>query len=712
MYTVYKLFTAADDVLIRGIPVEYAELVENSNDLILVVDMDGFLIYANRMWQETLGFNKEELPGLNLFNLLHESCHGACEDRIRRLLAGEKIPRFEIAYKARNGAKVITEGSLSLYLENDEIKGIQGFFRDITQRRETEEALRSTEARLQTIFESSVAGIAMLAPDGRFLQANPAFCNFLGYSEDELLQLKITDVTHPDDIEDTLRRRNIAGANRSRSIICEKRYLRKDGSTLWTQLSSTWFFDSDGNPIYTVPVIQDITRRKEAEEQIRELAYYDSLTKLPNRRLFQDRLDQAFAQAKRHNGSFALVFLDLDRFKGVNDTLGHAIGDTMLCQAAARLKECLRGNDTVARLGGDEFVILLSDYREEDNLPKIATKMLKALAEPYDLGIREVFGTTSIGIALYPIDGESPADLFRCADMAMYAAKNTGGNAFRFYSDEMNKQAVARMDLEGNLRRALDNGEFFLEYQPQVDLMANKVVGVEALLRWQHPQLGIIPPAQFIPLAEETNLILSLGEWVMQEVFEQGVRWEQEGYLPFRVAINVSGRQFAQSDFVETVKRLLKKTGVNPKLLEFEMTESVVMNDVSATVETLNAIRALGINIAIDDFGTGYSSLSCLKHLPVNRLKIDRSFVAELQTNAEDRAIVEATIAMAKKLHLEVTAEGVETEGQYGFVQERECDEVQGFYFSRPIAAQTFADKWLSKREGEVLVDKTAVANC
>lgn len=686
------------NVLTQGVFVEYAGLVENSNDLIQVVDMDGCLIYANRMWQETLGFNREELAGLNLFNLLYESCHDACEDRIRRLLAGEKIPQFEITYKTSSGAKVITEGSLSLYIENDEIKGIQGFFRDITQRKKTETALWNTEARLQTIFESSVAGIAMLAPDGQFLQANPAFCNFLGYSKDELLQLKITDVTHPDDIEDTLRRRNIASANRSRSIVCEKRYLRKDGSTLWTQLSSTWFFDADGNPIYTVPVIQDITRRKEAEAQIRELAYYDCLTKLPNRSLFNDRLEQVLAQAKRHNGNFSLMYLDLDRFKGVNDTLGHAVGDIMLCQTATRLIECLRENDTVARLGGDEFVILLSDYRDEDNLPKIAMKILKRLAEPYDLGIREAFGSTSIGIALYPIDAESPADLLRCADMAMYAAKNSGGNAFRFYSEEMNTQAVARMDLEANLRRALDKGEFFVEYQPQVDLMTNKVAGVEALLRWQHPQLGVIPPARFIPLAEETNLILPLGEWVMQEVFEQRVRWEQEGYLPFRIAINVSGRQFAQTDFVETVKHLLNKTGVNPKLLEFEMTESVVMNDIAATVVTLDALRALGINIAIDDFGTGYSSLSCLKHLPLNRLKIDKSFITELQTNSEDRAIVEATIAMAKKLHLQVTAEGVETEGQYGFVQNRECNEVQGFYFSRPLSAQAIADRWLIKR--------------
>ncbi|WP_321530804.1 EAL domain-containing protein [uncultured Desulfuromonas sp.] len=677
---------------------QYADLLENSNDLIQVVGFDGRIIYVNRMWQETLGYGNDDLAQVNFFDLLHADFHCDCQDRIQRLMSGETVPRFEVEYKTRYGHKIIAEGSISLYKENGEPCGIQGFFRDITARKETEKALQTSEERFRTIYESSVAGIAMLAPDGHFLQANSAFCNFLGYSEEELLQLKITDVTHPEDIKDTLSRRNIACANRLHSIVCEKRYIRKDGSVFWAQLSSTWFFDDNGNPLYTVPVIQDITRRKEAEQRIRELAYYDSLTGLANRTLFNDRLDQVMARSRRRQSRFALMFLDLDRFKGVNDTLGHAVGDAMLRQAAERLTSCLRENDTVARLGGDEFVIILSDYKGDANLPRVADKILKSLSSPFDLGVREVYSSTSIGIAIYPEDGDEATDLLRHADMAMYAAKESGGDTFRFYSSEMNARAVSRMDMEANLRRALEQEEFFIEYQPQIDLITNKVAGVEALLRWQHPQLGVIPPTQFIGLAEETNLILPLGEWVMQRVFEQCVMWKREGYLPFRVGINVSGRQFAQPDFVDMVCRLLDETGAAPELLEFEITESVVMKDVDAAVLTLEALKKLGINMAIDDFGTGYSSLSCLKHLPLNRLKIDKSFISDLQDNADDRAIVEATIAMAKRLDLGVTAEGVETEGQYGFVQKRECDEVQGFYFSRPLSPSEVADTWLIKR--------------
>ncbi|MCD6525587.1 MAG: EAL domain-containing protein [Desulfuromonas sp.] len=683
--------------VLSGGTVEYADLVENSNDLIQVVGFDGRMIYVNRMWQETLGYSRDDLEGLNFFHLLHEDFHCDCHQRIQRLMAGESVPRFEVEYKTRDGHKIIAEGSIALYLEDGEPCGIQGVFRDISARKKAEKALLSSEERFRTIFESSVAGIAMLAPDGHFLQANPAFCQFLGYTFKELRQMKITDVTHPDDIEQTLNRRNIAQANRSRAIVCEKRYLRKDGSVFWAQLSSTWFFDDEGQPIYTVPVIQDITRRKEAEERIRELAYYDSLTGLPNRSLFNDRLEQTMAQVRRRNGEFALMFLDLDRFKGVNDTLGHAVGDAMLCEAARRLSACLRGNDTVARLGGDEFVIILADYKDDANLPKIAEKILREMSRPFDLGVREVFGSTSVGIALYPNDGENPADLLRRADMAMYAAKDNGGNTFQFYSAEMNARAVSRMDMEASMRRSLDNEEFFIEYQPQIDLVTNKVAGVEALLRWQHPQLGVIPPTEFIPLAEETNLILPLGEWVLRKVFEQCVCWQEQGYLPFRVGVNVSGRQFVQPDFVEMVCTLLDETGADPELLEFEITESVVMKDVDAAVITLQHLKELGINMAIDDFGTGYSSLSCLKHLPLNRLKIDKSFIVDLQHNADDRAIVEATIAMAKRLDLDVTVEGVETEGQYGFVRKRDCDVVQGFYFSKPLSATAVADNWLNK---------------
>ncbi|MBN2645449.1 MAG: EAL domain-containing protein [Desulfuromonadaceae bacterium] len=669
---------------------EYAGLVENSNDLIQVVDFEGRLLYVNQMWLDTLGYSREEAASLHFFSILHPDFHCNCHERIGQLQSGQVVPRFEASFITRDGEKIVTEGSISLYQENGVPRGIQGFFRDITQRKKTEDALREREEQFRTIFESSVAGIAMLAPDGRFLQANPAFCNFLGYSEQELKQLKITDVTHPDDIEDTLLRRNIARANRSHSIVCEKRYLKKDGEVFWAQLSSTWFFDENGTPLYTVPVIQDITARKEAEERIRELAYYDVLTRLPNRSLFNDRLEQSLALARRHDRQMALMFLDLDRFKGVNDTLGHVMGDKLLQIAAQRLSDSLRENDTVARLGGDEFVVILSDYRTPDNLPHIAHKILHALAQPIDLGVRDVYVTTSIGVALYPNDGTDGVELLRNADLAMYAAKEGGGNTFRFYCSEMNARAVSRMDLESNLRRAISEEEFFLEYQPQIDLVSNRMAGLEALLRWQHPQLGVIAPNHFIPLAEETNLIIPIGEWVMRQVFEQASRWHQSHSTmmdEIRVAINVSGRQFDQPDFVDLVRRLLSETGVQPQWFEFEITENVLMKDVQRTVSTLEQLRALGIHIAIDDFGTGYSSLSCLKNLPLNRLKIDKSFIADIQDNPNDRAIVSATIAMAKRLDLEVTAEGVETEGQYGFVHKRDCDEVQGFYFCKPLPA-------------------------
>ncbi|OQY18960.1 MAG: hypothetical protein B6I36_05650, partial [Desulfobacteraceae bacterium 4572_35.1] len=449
---------------------QYSQLLENSNDLIQVVDFTGKLIYVNRMWRKTFGYKTEEITSLNFFDLLHEGCHCDCQNRIQKLHDGETLPSFEVEFKTKDGRKFVAEGSISLYVEDGEPRGIQGIFRDVTERKKAEHDFISSEERFRTIFQSSVAGIAMLAPDGLFLQANPAFCNLLGYSEKELLHLTITDVTHPDDIDDTLARRDIFLASRSQSIMCEKRYLRKDGSVLWVQLSSTWYFDAEGQPLYTVPVIQDITRRKQAEKQVHNLAYYDSLTNLPNRTLLNDRLEQAVVRARRRNGSFALLFLDLDRFKMVNDSLGHAAGDKLLCQTARWLENCLRENDTVARIGGDEFVVILSDYRVEGNISRIATKVMKSVAQPFNFAGRKVASTTSIGIALYPNDGEKPSELLRCADMAMYAAKNSGGNIFKFYSAQMNTKAVSRMEMEANLRRAVDEGELFVEYQPQVDL--------------------------------------------------------------------------------------------------------------------------------------------------------------------------------------------------------------------------------------------------
>lgn len=440
----------------------YDKLVENCNDIVQVVDLNGYFLYVNRAWEEVLGYDRGQISEMNFFSVLHPDCQCHCQQRLQRLLQGERLPRFEVRFRSAEGETVIAEGSISLYTDaQGNHIGVQGIFRDIRQRKQAEQALRESEERFRTIFESSVAGIAMLKPDGSFIRANPAFCAYLGYSEEELKQLKITDVTHPQDVQETLAKRSLAFAQRNHAIVREKRYVRKDGSTFWAQLSSTWYFDDQGNPLYTVPVIQDITPRKEAEQKIHELAYYDSLTGLPNRPLLLDRLRQALHDARRREHPLAVMFMDLDRFKDANDTYGHSLGDALLAEVAHKLRHSLRENDTVARLGGDEFVVLLTTFRSLENLPHVAAKILNAVGGSYRLQGRELHVSASLGVAVFPQDGHSCEELLRQADMAMYAAKNAGGNGCRFYSSNMNAQAQERMALESRLRRALERRNCF-----------------------------------------------------------------------------------------------------------------------------------------------------------------------------------------------------------------------------------------------------------
>lgn len=667
----------------------YDKLVENCNDIVQVVDLNGYFLYVNRAWEEVLGYDRGQISEMNFFSVLHPDCQCHCQQRLQRLLQGERLPRFEVRFRSAEGETVIAEGSISLYTDaQGNHIGVQGIFRDIRQRKQAEQALRESEERFRTIFESSVAGIAMLKPDGSFIRANPAFCAYLGYSEEELKQLKITDVTHPQDVQETLAKRSLAFAQRNHAIVREKRYVRKDGSTFWAQLSSTWYFDDQGNPLYTVPVIQDITPRKEAEQKIHELAYYDSLTGLPNRPLLLDRLRQALHDARRREHPLAVMFMDLDRFKDANDTYGHSLGDALLAEVAHKLRHSLRENDTVARLGGDEFVVLLTTFRSLENLPHVAAKILNAVGGSYRLQGRELHVSASLGVAVFPQDGHSCEELLRQADMAMYAAKNAGGNGCRFYSSNMNAQAQERMALESRLRRALERQELFLRYQPQYDARRNAIVGVEALIRWQHPYLGEVSPARFIPVAEESQLIVSIGEWVLRQACQQAQKWQALLDSPLRVAVNLSQRQLAHPGLLDTVRDALESSGLPPHLLELELTESMLFETGADVQDILEQLRAMGITLAIDDFGTGCSSLMHLKKLPIQRLKVDRSFVAGLPDHKDDEAIVGATVAMAHKLGLAVTAEGIENAAQKGFLQQLGCYEMQGFLWHRPLAPE------------------------
>jgi len=434
-------------------------------------------------------------------------------------------------------------------------------------------------------------------------------------------------------------------------------------------------------------MVEDITERKAAEARIEQLAFYDPLTGLPNRALCLDRLQQGIAAASRHGRALAVMFVDLDGFKHINDSLGHDAGDRLLQEAARRLTSCVREADTVARLGGDEFVVILDEMTEEA-AGMLARKLLGALRAPLAIDGHTLHVTCSIGIALYPRDATDARTLLRNADAAMYRAKQEERNAARFYTEEMNRKALERLALEEDLHRALERGEFLLHYQPRVDLVSGEITGFEALVRWRHPHKGLIPPDRFIPVAEETGLILPLGAWVLREACTQAVAWARQGLDPGSMAVNLSARQFRSPDLVDKMAGILRETGLAPGGLELEITESMVASHVEQAIATLDRLKALGVRLAIDDFGTGYSSLSQLKRFPVQVLKIDKSFIAGIPSDPDDATIVTAILSMAHAMHLDVVAEGVETEAQLAFLRRHGCDEMQGYFFSKPLPAE------------------------
>jgi diguanylate cyclase (GGDEF)-like protein len=431
--------------------------------------------------------------------------------------------------------------------------------------------------------------------------------------------------------------------------------------------------------------------KSKADERIEYLASHDSLTNLPNREMFNEMLRHAIEVASRHERQFALLFIDLDRFKVINDSLGHDAGDALLVEVAKRLRAVLRASDVVARLGGDEFVVLLEECGDVADVEGIAASLLAELGRPVLLNGHECHTTASIGIAMYPSNGTDAQALTKNADMAMYLAKDDGKNAFRFFSKEVKTQSIERLTLETALRRAVEREQFSLHYQPKVDMASRQITGVEALLRWTHPELGMVPPLKFIPLAEETGLIVPIGRWVLREACAQNMAWQHRGLRPVSMAVNLSPRQFADDQLLQDVDEALVASGMSPTLLQLEVTESMVMGNVARAVKVLTAIQSRGIRLAIDDFGTGYSSMSLMKHFPIDTIKIDRSFVRDLHDDSEDQAIAQAIINMGKALGMTVVAEGVENAEQEAFLRSHACDEMQGFLFSKPLPAADLA---------------------
>ncbi len=540
-----------------------------------------------------------------------------------------------------------------------------------------------------TVFNVSSDAILIADSENRIVSVNAAFCEITGYSADEVAgrNPKILSSGKHDAKFYQAMWRDLREAGRWSGEVWNR---RKNGEIYAELLTVNTVKNDRGELTHYVAIFADITEHKQIQEHVRYLAHYDALTNLPNRVLFNDRLGQALINAQRADSKAAVMFLDLDRFKNINDTLGHGAGDMLLQEVAARLTDCIRQGDTVSRLGGDEFVVLLPELNDEKDTQRVAQKLLNTLAFPIVLQGHELHISASIGISYYPMDGTNTETLMRHADIAMYRAKEEGRNNYQYYHASMNARSFERLAMEASMRHALKRGEFELYYQPRYAMPEGAIVGAEALIRWSHPELGMVSPGLFIPLAEETGLILPIGEWVLKQVAAQGRAWQQAGFPPLSLAANVSARQFRQPDFAGKVMQILRDSGFDPRHLELELTESTLMAHVEENIETLQALNALGIRIAIDDFGTGYSSLSYLKRLPVDILKIDRSFVSELPDSRDGAAIVEAIVAMARSLGLHIVAEGVETAVQLEFLQERKCDEIQGYYFSRPLPVEQF----------------------
>lgn len=570
--------------------------------------------------------------------------------------------------------------------------------------------LKHAEEKYRSIFEDAVIGIFQATPDGHPISINRAMADIHGYSSPEELIANVRNAVQelfvdPHRMIEVMRL--LRGNDTVRDV--ELELYRKDRSKRWALANIRAVRDALGKVILIEGTMSDITERKHAQEQVNYLAYYDALTGLANRTLLQDRLSQALAGATRRSEKVALLFLDLDRFKIINDSLGHSFGDLLLKEVAARLTDLARAQDTVARIGGDEFLIALTGIKDIPDIAVATDRIMNAITSGFLIQGRQFHISGSIGVSIFPEHGQDSETLIKNADAAMYIAKENGRNAYRFFSDDMNAQVVERMTLEHGLRTALDNHQLFLVYQPEADISTGQIIGYEALLRWNHPELGLVPPDRFIRVAENSGLIVPIGEWVLKTACQAARYWQDQGLLPVPVAVNVSAIQFRHDGFLDAVLRVLQETGLAPCYLELELTESLLMANLDVTHSVLRSLQAIGVKLSIDDFGTGYSSLSYLRQFHVGKLKIDRSFVRNIPSNTDDAAITTAIIGMAKNLNLKVIAEGVENNDQLAFLRAHGCDEVQGYYLSKPLMRDQVTEKFRSSPFFEVGVAAAAV---
>ena len=665
--------------------------IEQSPFAVVITDGDGRIEYCNPSLAQLTGYEPEEVIG----QLPSMWKSGETDDDTYRelwdaVLAGRRW-QGEMRNRRKDGSVYWERQTISSIRDAEgRISNMISIKEDTSLLREMAQALSIREQALA----SSSNGIMITrssADDHSIMYVNPAFERITGYRADEVIGLEGRFLVRDDLAQ--------PGLNEIRAALHEKRAghavlrnYRKDGSLFWNELHIAPISDlSRHETTHFVSVINDVSERIHYQQAIEHQATHDNLTGLANRTLLHDRISQAIAFGRRSGRSVAVMLLDLDHFKHVNDAYGHSAGDDLLKEVAARLRLCVRESDTVARLGGDEFVIVLVDLVQPEDVEGIAEKITETMSQPIPIGgDREAYVGASIGISIYPRDGEHGETLLRNADMAMYRVKEHGRNSVRLFSPEMATMAIERVDMEGALRRAIERKELLLHYQPKIDLATRRIVGAEALVRWQHPQIGLVHPNEFIPLAEETGLVVPLGAWVMKEAFRQHSAWRIAGLPPVKLAINLSARQFRLENLPEIVEGALRETGASPDAFIFELTESMVMQDAERALSVMHALKQLGIALSLDDFGTGYSSLSYLRRFPIDEVKIDRSFVRDLHHDPDDAAIASAVVALAKSLGLRVVAEGVELEAQVHVLEQLGCGQVQGFFFGRPLSVDDF----------------------
>jgi diguanylate cyclase (GGDEF)-like protein/PAS domain S-box-containing protein len=688
----------ARDITLRKRAEEQLKLqsavLEAAANAIVITDFEGTIVWANHAFTAMTGYSKEEALGNNLRLLKSGEQPESYYAELWSTISSGKVWQGEIVNRRKDGTTYTEEMTItpvSRDVGNPADRYFIAIKQDITERKRAEEELYRAHQMLQTILNTIPQRVFWKDRNCTYVGCNRAFATdaglnnpaeIIGKSDFDLVWSETAEVYRTDD--------KLVMEQGSAKLGYEEMQDRADRGRVWLRTSKLPLWDREGKVIGVIGTYEDITARKLAEERVQYLAYYDALTGLPNRTLLQDRLAKALAGARRRKDKVAILFLDLDRFKDINDSLGHSVADLLLQEVAERLKTWAREQDTVARVGGDEFLIVLTGLKDVADAAVATERIVNLMTAEFVVQGHSLSIGCSVGISIFPEHGADGETLIKNADAAMYSAKDNGRNNFRCFTADMNAQVVERLTLENSLRLALDKKELFLVYQPQMDIATGRITGLEALLRWQHPDLGLVPPDKFIRIAENSGLIVPIGEWVVRTACRQARKWQDEGLPAVSVAVNVSAIQFRQDGFCELIRRVLHETGLAPQYLELELTESLLLANANLMLSVVQELKAIGVTLAIDDFGTGYSSFSYLRQFRVSKLKIDRVFIRDVAVNPDDAAI---EISMAKSLHLKVIAEGVEDEAQMSFLRAHQCDEIQGYYFSKPLAVDKVADK-------------------